>query len=204
MFAYAIYATVRSLLRTLTERRDQRRLDEVGLSAAGQVATVEPMQRRLNGAAGHPVQLAFQDRAGQPRLVRDTTGLGGYVVRAGTPVAVRYSPTDFVLATGGGVFVLSTDFVEVPEFPDSAVPAVFGVIGLGLLIGNVAFAIRRASRRRHPMDEAMGVVTEVWSESSGSGSTNRRHAYWLFHLITIGIGVVFLLVGAVWLLATLH
>jgi uncharacterized protein DUF3592 len=210
MFLYALYATVRSLLRTLKQRRDQRHLDEAGLTAAGQVVTVEAIQRPANGAAGHPVQLAFQDQAGQQRQVRDTSGLGGYVVRAGCRVTVRYSPTDpdvvrveeiagpqgsyrphpdghshrpplfsevlavvLVLVFGGGVLVFSTGAVEVSEPPDLAVPVGFGVIGLGLLVGNVVFAARRARRRRRPREEAVGVVTDVWQEQVSTGNSGR-------------------------------
>jgi hypothetical protein len=93
-FAVAAFGLVRSLLRTLKARRDQRHLDEVGLEATARVVLVEPMQRPVNGAAGHPIQLAFEDRAGLPRQFRDTSGLGGYVVRVGTQVTVRYSATD--------------------------------------------------------------------------------------------------------------
>ncbi|HEY8473159.1 MAG TPA: DUF3592 domain-containing protein [Natronosporangium sp.] len=94
VLALSAVGLVRGVLRNLRERRDQRRLDQTGLTTIGQVVRVEPMSREENGAAGHPVQVAFSDQAGQERQFRDASGLGGYVVRAGNQVTVRYSPTD--------------------------------------------------------------------------------------------------------------
>lgn len=85
---------VRELLRTLARRRRHRHLQEAGRTVVAQVTTVEQMQRSVNGAAGQPVTLTFQDGAGGPRAFRDTTGLSGYLVREGTQAVVRYSPTD--------------------------------------------------------------------------------------------------------------
>lgn len=51
------------------------------------------MSRTVNDGAGHPVRIAVQDGALEHE-VRDTSGLGGYVVRPGTELVVRQSSVD--------------------------------------------------------------------------------------------------------------
>lgn len=92
--AFVIADAVRALVRTVRKRRDQRQLNEAGLTTTAQVVAVDPMARELNDAAGHAVQLGFQDGQGNQRRVRDTTGLGGYLVREGAQVVVRYVPAN--------------------------------------------------------------------------------------------------------------
>jgi hypothetical protein len=214
VFAVAAYQSVRTLLRTLGERRTQRHLDDAGVTTTARVVAVEPMQRPLNGAAGHPVRLAFQDLAGQPRGFRDTSGLGGYVAREGSEVTIRYSPTgpeavrvEEIIGPHGpyppspgrrsggpslmpallavGVIVVAGAVAVVFEgglFDGVAaaqlIPPVFGLIGLGMLAGSAGFAVKRARERARPTEEAVGVVTDVWSQySSRGGGSGRGSTY---------------------------
>lgn len=80
--------------KTVRRQREHQRLDEVGVTAAGAIVEVEPLQREVNQAAGQPVTYTFTDRNGVSHRVRDTSGLGGYLVREGTPIGVTYAPDD--------------------------------------------------------------------------------------------------------------
>lgn len=140
ILALAAAGLAHDLLRNWRERRDQRRLDETGLTATGRVLLVEPMQRRVNGGAGHPVQLEFVDSAGRPRQFRDTSGLGGYVVRTGTQVTVRYSATDPALVRVEEVHGPGGRYR--PEHRRRTASVVPGLLALpGVVIGGVAIAI---------------------------------------------------------------
>lgn len=77
----------------LAVRADDRELDRAGQTARGKVTPVDPMERGLNNGAGQPVMLTYRDAHGDQHHVTDESGLGGYLVRAGTPAVVRYCPS---------------------------------------------------------------------------------------------------------------
>jgi hypothetical protein len=216
----AAFRGVQAFVRTLARRRRQRHLEEAGLTAVAQVATVEPMQRSVNDAAGHPVTVTFQAGAGGPRTFRDPTGLGGYLVREGAQVVVRYSPTDpelvrteeivgghgrypvrpdgrvrlpslagpVVTVVVGGWFagvlaLVASGRLAAPDPPARVVGGLFAVVGAVMLVGAAAVAVRGLRARSRPRGEAVGVVTEVWTEEDSRVSY--RHGPRILHRFTV-------------------
>ena len=90
-------SAVRQLVQVARARRDHRHLAMAGRRATAVVIAVEPMDRSVNGASGHPVWLRFRDPEGGQHEIRDTTGLGGYLAREGSLVRIRYVPNHPVL-----------------------------------------------------------------------------------------------------------
>lgn len=93
---YLVFAVVAvtTLRRALLDRRKRRHLDRNGVPARARVVRVEPMDRSLNGGAGHPVLVEIHDSEGNRWQHRITDGLGGFVVVEGTWLSVRHSPKD--------------------------------------------------------------------------------------------------------------
>ncbi|NYH55011.1 hypothetical protein HNR06_004600 [Nocardiopsis arvandica] len=87
----AVYRAVRSLVPVLRKRREQRYLDRSGVRARGVVHSVHPLRR---SPEGHTVTVEVHDGRGRSWHAVDTSGLGGYLVREGTPVELVHSPTD--------------------------------------------------------------------------------------------------------------
>ncbi|WP_435112386.1 hypothetical protein [Nocardiopsis synnemataformans] len=89
--AYSVHSGLKDLSAALRIRRDARLLDRTGVRARGVVTSVHPLTR---SPRGHTVTVAFQDAHGREREAVDTSGLGGYLVREGTPVGLLHSPGD--------------------------------------------------------------------------------------------------------------
>ncbi|WDZ93735.1 DUF3592 domain-containing protein [Nocardiopsis sp. HUAS JQ3] len=88
---YSVYSGFKDLSEALRVRRDARLLDRTGVRARGVVTSVHPLTRSPNG---HTVTVAFRDADGREREAVDTSGLGGYLVREGTPVELLHSADD--------------------------------------------------------------------------------------------------------------
>ncbi|TQN33216.1 uncharacterized protein DUF3592 [Haloactinospora alba] len=93
---YLVFAAVAvtTLRRALSDRRRRRHLDRHGVPARARVVRVEPMDRSLNGGAGHPVLVEIHGCEGHRWQHRVTDGLGGFVVAEGAWLSVRHSPED--------------------------------------------------------------------------------------------------------------
>ncbi|WP_150251532.1 DUF3592 domain-containing protein [Nocardiopsis deserti] len=89
--AYSLHSGSKDLSAALRSRRETRLLDRSGVRARGIITSVHPLTRSLRG---HTVTVAFQDVHGREREAVDTSGLGGYLVREGTPVELLHSPGD--------------------------------------------------------------------------------------------------------------
>ncbi|RKS05394.1 uncharacterized protein DUF3592 [Nocardiopsis sp. Huas11] len=86
-----LYHGVRGVLARLRRRREQRELDETGVRAYGHVSRVHPLERSPHG---HTVTVTVQGADGTRWEAVDSSGLGGYHVREGTPVSLVHSPAD--------------------------------------------------------------------------------------------------------------
>ena len=85
-----LYKGVRSVLATIRRRGEQRDLD-AGPRTHGHVSAVHPLQRSPHG---HSVTVTVQGTDGTRWEAVDSSGLGGYHVREGTPVELVHSASD--------------------------------------------------------------------------------------------------------------
>ncbi|KOX12175.1 DUF3592 domain-containing protein [Nocardiopsis sp. NRRL B-16309] len=88
---FSLYQGVRGVLATLRRRREQQELDGSGVRAHGHVSAVHPLERSPHG---HTVTVTVRGADGSRWDAVDSSGLGGYVVREGTPVELVHSPSD--------------------------------------------------------------------------------------------------------------
>ncbi|QSB14446.1 DUF3592 domain-containing protein [Natronosporangium hydrolyticum] len=193
----ALVLGVRGVVAGRRRAADQFHLAQAGRLVTARVAAVEPMDRSVNRAAGHAVTLSLPTGGGYDRTIRDTSGLGGYVVREGGQVQLRVSPDDpdlyqveQILGPAGPYPVRAGPAQTSPFGPYllliAPVLAAAGLLAswqwgaqilpvllpvLFLIVGGVLLGsgVRSGRRRRQWTAETTGVVTDVWTERQRSG-----------------------------------
>ncbi|MBE2999801.1 DUF3592 domain-containing protein [Nocardiopsis sp. HNM0947] len=88
--AVSVYA-VRDLLRVRSRQEDADELRSRGVPVRGVVTRVHPLNRSPHG---HPVTVRLHGADGARWEADDTSGLGGHLVREGTPVEAVHHPDD--------------------------------------------------------------------------------------------------------------
>ncbi|MFE1400222.1 DUF3592 domain-containing protein [Nocardiopsis dassonvillei] len=166
---YSVHSGSKDLSAALRVRRDARLLDRTGVRVRGVVTSVHPLTRSPHG---HTVTVAFRDADGREREAVDTSGLGGYLVREGTPVELLHSADDPRLVR-----------VESAALPGSA--SEHYPVRLGHRPGGAkAIAAALLTMLAVPVFTAVvvtlsladGTVTDSWREASNA-TVNRRRVY---------------------------